>query len=241
MDINAILSKNINNITSKYIFIGEYFPIFSKTTGKYYIDEQGYMYIFAQPKYAEEFCSFIGDTEVKGRALIQTSNIGELYTTGVDGIVVIPRYDASQLASVSKAPLDSIIDVGKLGKAAIASHDTNRALLQVIQTSKKDSLQGLKDVSFYTPVIVRTRNPKNYPMLSYAQASASHKNYLLLFTSTSEFDQWKKVNRDVNWEPMEITIGKINSVRKNRALLINPLSMRLILSDNQIDAVNLRK
>lgn len=213
--------KYINLLTLK-----SYYPIISDKTQKMYIDKEYKCYLFEVKTEGDVFCESLGNVHLdKSRIFKQTEFCTGFYASGADAIYVKP------------ANMDAVtipITADDLSKQYL-NHNLNRAILRLRQTSEKQYLKMFKHEHFIAPAIIGERLKGSYPAIHYSFATANDdKKYFTLFSTLQDFDEWNEKKQENKWHPLEITLQKYERIRQKNPIVINPMTDRLILTDQQI-------
>lgn len=206
--------------------MGEFYLIMSTLTGKPYIDQNYDAYMFETKSDASAFCSSIEGTEVKNAEHYRIKeHCTEFYNYGIQNINI-------------KRVNDEIVKVPML-KSDVKEQRyynpiANGNILRLKQTLKKQYLRNLKEAVFLAPVNIEIRYKKQFPRVNYSYASFTNgEQFFILFTDLIEFEKWNESQNNI-WKPMELDLRRFGRIRKEHAVLINPLSDKLILSNKQI-------
>lgn len=211
----------INILTLK-----EYFLIMSTLTKKPYLDKNYGCYMFETRSDADAFTKEIQGTYYEeARTFKQIHFCTEFYSYGITSIHVQERGKEIIIVPVEKE------DVRK----QFYNADANKLIYRLKQTSEKQYLRKLNNVSFFAPVFIEKRLPKQHPSIHYCYATFTGNDvYYILFSTLQEFELWNKEQvRD--WKPLEISLSKFSQIQKGKPVLINPIQDKLILTNQQIE------
>ncbi len=215
--------ENINLMT-----LHEYHLIMSSITKRPYLDIDNSCYMFELESEADVFVKNTENVFAAAPAYYkQMTFCTEFYSLGIRLIHVKIR----QNKDFVDIPVEKI-DTKKQFFNPLAVQN----ICRLKQTNQTKYLRNLKDVSFFVPVLIDMRIPKQYPCLhySYATFNGSDQHYLL-FATIQEFETWNK-EQENKWKPMEVSLSTIGRIRGKNPILINPLSDRVILTDRHINA-----
>ena len=219
------MEQNYVNLLS----LKSYYPVISDKTGKIYIDKEFKCYLFEIKSEGDAFCGELKNVHLdKSRIFKQIEYCAGFYATGADAIYV-------KAANMSPA----IVPIGKEDLLRqFYNHDLNKAILRLRQTSEKQYLIAFKHANFIAPAIIDSRSKGSYPVIHYSIATTKNESkFFTLFSTLQEFDEWNEKKQASKWQPLQVTLSKIERIRKKSAIVINPLSDRLILTDQQVKMV----
>ena len=202
----------------------EYFIVYSKATGKPYIDVRYGCYLFELRPEAQAFCDEIGNVFINQSKQLQQSVYGaEFYSYGIDTIHV--KEKQKDVFTDIKITLDDVEKKQYLNRNAV------RTIYRLKQTSKKKYLKNLSNCHFLTPVNIVSRVVGQYPQIHYSYATSNGEDrFYLLFTTMQEFDAWRKT-QDTFWCPLSVDLNTFARIRKESPVVVNPCTDRLVLND----------
>lgn len=215
----------------------EYVIIRSSRTKEVYVDKDRRCYIFSSVMDAESFCDALGDGtyfDKKMEELTQNKDMRHFYACGVRKVIVKLR-DKDEPKEI---PLSRKDVLNGYYNPNLKFH-----ILRLKQTGTKAYLRMMEKDRFIVPVYLKDRSLKEYPYIYYVFAEARETGeFLLLFSSVEEFDEWKKAQKDDRkYCPLEITSEKLQRIRKDRDVVINPLSDMLFLGRDQLNDMHLKE
>ena len=213
--------KIINLLSTK-----KYCLVLSKKTGRAYIDKDMACYLFEFIADGESFCKKIENTELdKLKILKQKTFCIDFYCLGIKKIKIKPANGKMIEADLSEK------DVPQQWK----NEYVNGQLLRLKQTGQAQYLRNLSDQSFIVPTIIDNRNERCYPAIHYGIAKTKNdESFSVLFSTLQEFNEWNKKKQTNRWSPLFLPLKKIASLKKGVAVIINPISDKIILNEQQI-------
>ena len=212
---------NINLLTLR-----QYYLVMSSHTQKPFLDSGNGCYMFEVKSDADIFVKRVAYVFLaEPKYYVQKNFCTEFYSYGIETIHAKTRKN------------DDYIDIPvekEDAKKQYYNPAASRAVYQLKQTRQTKYLRMMKDLSFFVPVLIDLRLPKQYPVMhySYATFNGADKNYLL-FTTIQEFDDWNKEQGE-KWKPMEVNLTTFGRIRVGNFVMINPMSDKLLLTDKQI-------
>ncbi len=220
---------NINELLKK-----EYYTIQSVRTQKPYIDSSFRAYLFNTKTDAEAFLKLQTGIELEySKAEVYTSDtlFQCFYTNGAKSVI---------LTIPGETPFIIDLDKHVSQKCKILyNNSTNGYLLRAQQTNQRKYLRSLYGKNFFIPVEILERKTGEYPVLNYCIAAPDKgKNvYYIVFSSIKEFQNWASSVQSPKgaWRPMQITLHKLNGIRQGAAVIINPLTNKMLLSNQNIN------
>ena len=203
-----------------------YSVVRSSLTGQPYLDKSLRCYIFEAEREAAQFCEQVENlTYDPPTFLKQGPFISLCYGLGVTCIRV-KLANEEKYKDIVIAPSDA--------RLQYYNRIVMSALLRLKQTQKKKYLRAIGSQSFIVPVVMDERKHQHFPSLHYGYAELGDGAiYYLLFVTLEDFEQWNETQNN-QFHPLEITLSKYNRIRKNFPVLINPLSDRVVLTNEQI-------
>lgn len=215
--------------------INKYVMILSTITKQPYIDKNGACFMLNSPAEAEQFTKLRENTscdELKFFHNIQ-SLVDTFYQQGIKKInLKLKEKDSYITYEIKKEDLRT---------NRYCNHEANFLLTRFHETEEKQYLIELKDkCHFITPVALLHRNEGEYQEIKYCVLKRLGKKYHLMFTTLQEFNKWKKPSI-IEYSPLEINFLKAERIRKENGILINPLSTKLLLENENIIELNKKR
>ena len=206
--------------------IDPYFLVMSKATKKPYIDANYSCYMFSSKREANGFVGVMEGTYIDDKAKNYTKDICSLlYSYGVSCI------------HIKTAKNDDFVDIPVEQEDIRKQYYNgflNSRICRLKQTRKAKYLREMYKAKFIVPILIDKRKRGQYPSLHYCYALMGDKNPLyVLFSTLREFDEWNKTQKET-WEPLELYMDEFQKIRDNHAVVINPMSDMLILTDEQV-------
>lgn len=198
-----------------------YVPI-SLRTGKVYMDENNGCY-FIESKFEAE--NFQKSTDVRlepPKVYAPRQFTSELYSEGVE-LIHVWRIKGKFDVRIKKEDCSG----------QFFNHETAGNINLLVQTSEKRFFQRIKRNSFIVPVLINPRRKKNPVTMKYSFAKNNDRKFFLIFVNMQEFEKWNN-SQAFDYKPLFLSFEKIDELRKNRDLLVDPLSSRLVLTDGMI-------
>lgn len=207
------------------IELNQYYIIKSKITNLPYLSEDCGIYIIQMPSDADEFISKHENT-FKDESIQLTKDIygRQFYDLGCKKIYVKSGYSEMQVIPLEKE------DAYNSKCKKLYNGKSNFAFLRLLETNKRNYLRMLKDERVFCPVKIEQRHSHQYPKISYCKGTIATDEYYLLFTTKEEFDKWNKTQNDA-WNCLAVTLLTFDFVRNNIPVIINPLSIKLKITN----------
>lgn len=197
----------------------------SNKTNKPYLDNNFNCYLFALIDDAKNFTEKNKDTYYENPMnLTERIFINTFYSYGIKNIYVKQAHKEP-----IKIPLENDPDTEKL----FFNTNLNRNLLRLKQTGEKKYLRNIKDELVYLPINIEARNKAEYTNLKYSYSLFNKIKHFVIFSSIQEFDEWNNTQNNI-FKPLKISFNNISRIRKKNSVIINPLSEKITLSDEQI-------
>ena len=208
-----------------YLTLHEYFIIESEITGRPYIDKSFGCYLFELKSEAEDFTKGIQNTRfTDAKTLTQAVFCNEYYSYGIRKINVKLRERKNMEIPLEKAD----------ARRSYFNHFTNGLINRLMETKQKKYLRELNGNTILVPIVIDERKPQSYPSMHYTYVKQKdEKKYYVLFSSMQEFVKWNET-QGFKFKPMEIEIEKFKRVRAGSPVITNPISDKLILTDEQL-------
>ena len=202
----------------------EYNTIISEITKAPFVDKSGACYMFELPSEADMFCSNNPRTYKSDSKHMQGIKfwVSNLYLMGVKSVNIKTRE--------SKEFRNIVFSDEDVKQNLYINHETNFNLLQLRQYSLAKNLRALKDGTFIAPVVLPERAECDYPKIKYCFIQRDGERLYILFTNLKEFQTWN-YSQGNKFSPLATNFLKAKRIRKNSSLLVNPLSDKLILTN----------
>ncbi len=201
----------------------KYYILYSKKTNLPYLNVSNMLYLFETKMDAEIFKKNASEPiyiKEDGEDIV---DFGKYYNMGFDKIYIFKAGGKKRKINITEADI----------KVKFYNKELNKGLLRMKQTSQNQYIRHIKKEKFLTPVLIEPRQPKEYPNMFYCSIKKQDINYYLMFSTIEEFNEWKG-QKEEKWEPLEITLEEIIEIFNKEYIYINPLSIKLILSIEQI-------
>lgn len=219
--------------------ITEYYMILSGNTKKPYLDRNFNVAMFESPTEADEYAKSASASldgkdmlSVKEKTLYKVRELcPELYSMGANGINLFKRGQSALNIPVTKE------DAKRSKKGVLFNPEVSRFVIRAQETNQKRYLRSLYNQHFYAPVFIEKRQKGQYPHVSYCYASfKTEDRYYILFTSLEEFTKWNMLQNN-EYSPLEVKINTFDCIRNKNAVLINPISNKLFLTNNTFNII----
>ncbi len=208
--------------------------IFSSKTNNLYMDNAFRCYLFESPGDAGAFAKATEDVYPKDEnAYIKTGQfLTQCYADGFDLI----RMKTAASGEYTDIPLKK-----KDVKKQYFNREANRDITMFKETWLAKYLRDLYHREFLCPVLIEKRQPGKYPGVHYATAVTGDGLVChILFTTLQAFDSWNGSNNN-KFLPNKTGFAEFASIRKERAVIINPETDRLFLDDKTISKIKGKK
>lgn len=210
--------------------LNEYYPVISSITKRPYIDKDYACYLFEVQNEGIAFCN---ETENVYLDFAKTYKQAEIcigaYSAGIKKIIIVQRDGIKTEIPLSKKDVPRGYYNGKC----------NYLITKLKETKKKAYLNELKNKTFLTPAMVDPRIEKDYPTIHYCYAytKGEKRKLYILFSTLDEFNKWNETKGYKKWKPLNVELKTFGRIRRHNPVVINPLSDKLILSNEQITSV----
>lgn len=204
----------------------EWFQIYSDITKNIYIDQERCAYLFQASNDARAF--------VSKNININIGNSEQLKPK--DYFSLLRSLGAKKLAICTKGAAPMVVDIPmNATRFYYYNEDTNFNLCSLRQYGLKKYLIALKQARFLIPLIIDSSS--KYPSIKYcfANMKGSDTPYYCLFTDIDNFDIWNQTECDGKWQAIEIGLAKLDLIRKDASVIINPGKDNIILTNKQIE------
>ena len=233
--------EELNLLTLK-----EYTTIMSDITKAPFVDKSGACYMFELSSEADIFCennphTYKGESKHMNGINYWVSN---LYLMGVKAANLKTR-ESKEFRKVEFSPDD-------VKQNLYINHDTNFHLLQLRQYNLAKDLRALKDGIFIVPILLPERSEGDYPTINYCYVQRDNERLYVLFSNLNEFKTWN-ASQGNKFLPLATDFIKAKRIRttrqllkskgiyvqkelkeekKKHSILINPLSDKIILTND---------
>lgn len=220
-----ITSENHSLLTLK-----EYKTILSDITKAPFVDKKGACYMFEIPSEARMFCENNPHTYESESKHMQGLAfwVSNLYLSGVKSVNIKTR-ENNHFVNVVFGPED-------IKSNLYDNHNTNFHLLQLKQYSLKRNLRGLREGLFITPIMLPPRSEGEYPKINYCYVTKNSRRFYVLFSNLKEFQTWNEKQNNA-FSPLITDFLKAKRIRKKDGVLINPLSDKMMLTNEHLNMV----
>ncbi len=215
--------NDVNILTKK-----KYYPIYSTITGRLYMDEAKRCYLFEAEQYAKMFCRQVPGCAYRPAEYIKPAQFCTVCNTLGIKVICIKLSVSNGFDELSVLPTD--------GKRQHYNAYAMKRLLLLKTTKKRKYLAELDKAKFIAPLIIRSRQPKEYPTIHYATATLGNYTFLPLFTTVQEFEHWKEKAK-VPFVPHETTLLELSNARKNLPVIVNMEDDRFVLTDEMLKMI----
>lgn len=212
--------------------------IMSVATGLPYLDEKYGCYFFEKKK---EAIDFIEDAKIVDGIKLKYEDIKEIDSYILKKII----FQGAKIIIVKIDGEPDYFDI-KVSKLKIKDNSYKNSILnglicQLKQTKKAKYLRAMRKTHFIMPILVDKRKEGAYPSMHYIYATMGKtKPYYVLFSTLNEFENWNR-NQPGKWDCIEIIMEDFNQIRLKNAVVINPMTDKLVLTGKQVDMISEEK
>lgn len=211
----------------------KYYVVYSEKTKSPFIDKDRKVYAFQISRQANEFIKdelgaypcYIEKEPIK---MEQNKEIVAFYSMGAQILVIKQGTDDAK-----EIPLKA----NDVPRNTYYNPDLNFHIKLLKETLEKQYMQALGNDFYFIPVSIPDRETGSYPVIYYVDAlMRSGQNYVVLFSTEKEFDQWNNKYRK-NCKPLEVKMNRVRRIIGKRDVIINPMSDKLFLLNSQLTEV----
>lgn len=210
----------------------------SIATGLPYLDEKYRCYLFEKKK---EAINFVDDAKMADGIILKYEDINEIDSHILKRIV----FQGAKFVALKLDGEPDYFDI-KVSKLKIKDNSYKNSILnglicQLKQTKKAKYLRAMRKTHFIMPILVDKRKEGAYPSMHYIYATMGKtKPYYVLFSTVNDFENWNR-NQPGQWDCIEIIMEDFNQIRLKNAVVINPMTDKLVLTGKQVDMISEEK
>lgn len=223
--------------TIKFLEQRKYYIIYSSITKRIYLSEDYECFAFETKSDIQNYIELLQESGKKTyfceSVEMNEKKISEIIEQGARTLVVQFRGK------------DDFFDIKLSGMTTRRKTYTNGMLQGFIcllkQTKKAKYLRNMRKAKFIMPILLDERKDKEFPSFHYVYATMGKGvQYYVLFSTLYEFEEWNKRQKK-KWQCIEIIMEDFDKVRQDNAIIINPLSDALVLSNKQANMIHINK
>lgn len=209
--------------------------ITSVITGLPYLDEKYRCYIFEKKR---EAINFVDDAKLADGIILKYEDINEIDSRILKKIVFQGAKILTLKFDGEPDYLDIRVSKLKIKDNSYKNNILNGLICQLKQTKKAKYLRAMRKTHFIMPILVDNRKEGAYPSMHYIYATMGKtKPYYVLFSTVDDFENWNR-NQSRKWDCIEIIMEDFNQIRLKNAVVINPMTDKLVLTGKQVDMIS---